>query len=82
MKTMTCKDLGGACQEKFNAETFEEMGDKSKAHAMEMMKNGDKPHMQKMQEMMKLMQNPIEMKKWFEKKLKEFEALPEDSLFP
>lgn len=28
MKTMTCNDLGGVCDEKFHAETFEEMGEK------------------------------------------------------
>jgi hypothetical protein len=30
MKTMTCKQLGGACDQAFHAETFEEMAEKSK----------------------------------------------------
>lgn len=36
MKTMTCKQLGGACDIAFNANTFEEMADMSKKHGMEM----------------------------------------------
>ena len=27
MKTMTCKQLGGACDEKFSAETFEKIAE-------------------------------------------------------
>ncbi len=78
MKTMTCNQLGGACDMKFHASTFEEMADLSKAHGMEMFKQGDQAHLQAMQEMRKLMQEPGAMQKWFAEKKKEFEALPED----
>jgi hypothetical protein len=78
MKTMTCKQLGGACDEKFHANTFEEMADKSRKHGMEMFQKGDKPHIKAMNEMQELMKNPNEMNKWFEGKRKEFNALPED----
>ena len=40
---MTCKDLGGACDTQFQAETFEKMGELSKKHGMEMFKKGDAP---------------------------------------
>ncbi len=30
MKTMTCKQLGGACDKEFQANTFEEMAELSK----------------------------------------------------
>ncbi|MGS0526510.1 hypothetical protein ACU8V7_16330 [Zobellia nedashkovskayae] len=36
MKTMTCKQLGGACDMEFSANTFEEIADLSKNHGMEM----------------------------------------------
>ena len=36
MKTMTCDQLGGACKETFQAETFEEMAELSKQHGMAM----------------------------------------------
>ena len=78
MKTMTCRQLAGACDKQFHAETFDEMGGMSKKHAMEMVEKGDKEHIEKMEEMTNLMNKPEAMKEWFEKKEKEFDALPED----
>jgi len=45
MKTMTCKQMGGACDETFSAETFEEMAELSKQHGMEMFQKGDEAHL-------------------------------------
>lgn len=78
MKTMNCKELGGACNEQFKAETFQEIAEMSKKHAMEMFQKGDEAHIKKMNEMMELMKNPDAMNKWFENKKNEFEALPEE----
>ena len=78
MKTMTCKQLGGACVKEFHAKTFEEMAEMSKKHAHEMYKKGDEEHLKAMKEMMDLMKDTKAMKKWFESKRKEFVALPED----
>ena len=77
MKTMTCKQLGGACDKEFHAKSFEEMAELSKKHGMEMYREGDAAHIKVMKEMMKLMNNPAEMKAWIENKQKEFDALPE-----
>ena len=76
MKTMTCKQLGGACDKEFHAKTFEEMAEMSKKHGMEMYKKGDGGHIKVMKEMMELMNNPNDMKKWTDSKQKEFNALP------
>ncbi len=78
MKTMTCKQLGGACDLEFHAETFEEMVEKSKNHGMEMFQKGDQGHIKVMNEMKEKMktQSPKEMKEWFDDKRKEFESLP------
>ncbi len=76
MKTMTCAQLGGACQQEFNADTFEEMAEMSKKHGMEMYQKGDQEHILAMKSMMELMKNPIEMNKWFEDRKKEFDQLP------
>lgn len=75
MPTITCKQLGGACSKAFTAETFEEIGDMSRKHAMEMMASNDPDHLEAMQKMSKLMQNPEEMNKWFAERMAEFEAL-------
>ena len=77
MKSMTCTQLGGACDKKFEANSFEEMAELSKKHAMEMMQQGDKAHLEAMNRMKEMMQSPDAMKSWFQNKKKEFESLPE-----
>ena len=78
MKTMTCKQLGGACEKTFQANSFEEMAELSKQHGMEMFQAGDEAHLKVMEDMKDLMQDPIAMQKWFENKKQEFDALPDD----
>ena len=78
MKTMNCKQLGGACDKEFHANTFEEIVDLSKAHGMEMFQNQDTVHLEAMNKIQELMTKPEAMAEWFENKRKEFEALPED----
>lgn len=78
MKTMTCKQLGGACEKEFHANTFEQMAELSKQHGMEMFKKNDVAHIKSMQEMQELMKEPQKMKDWFGLKRKEFESLPEN----
>ncbi len=78
MKKMTCIQLGGACEHEFLANSFQEMATLSKQHAMEMMKKGDKAHLDAMNEMQQKMQTPEDMKSWMETKLNEFNALPEE----
>ena len=75
MKTMTCKQLGGACELEFSANTFEEIAEISKNHGTEMFQKQDSAHLKAMQEMGKLMQNPNAMKEWFDEKRKEFNNL-------
>ena len=78
MKTMNCKQLGGACDKEFHANSFEEIAEMSKQHGMQMFQKNDEAHLKAMNEMQALMQNPEAMKDWFENKKKEFEALPEE----
>ena len=78
MKTMTCKQLGGACDVEFHASTFEEMAEISRRHAMEMLQKGDEEHIRAMDEMRKLMGDPKAMERWMEGKRREFEALSQD----
>ena len=75
---MTCSQLGGACDQAFHADTFEEMGELSKKHAMEMAEKQDVAHVQAMERMKEKMQYPEEMQEWMEAKQKEFDTLPED----
>ena len=77
MKTMNCKQLGGACDLEFHADTFEQMAEMSRKHGMEMLQKGDQEHQEAMNQMRELMQSPEAMQQWMEAKRQEFEALPD-----
>ncbi len=76
MKKMTCRQLGGACDVVFSAETFDQIAELSKKHGMEMYQQKDAAHLEAMQKMQSLMKDPNAMKSWMEEKKKEFDALP------
>ncbi len=78
MKTMTCKELGGACDHVFYANTFEEIAKQSKNHAMEMVEKGDKAHLEAMEKMKELMKEPEKMNEWYENKKAEFQGLEDE----
>jgi len=74
---MTCKQLGGACDLEFHADTFEEMATQSKEHGMEMFQKGEEEHLKAMNQMQELMKSPDAVTNWFNAKRKEFESLPD-----
>jgi len=78
MKVMTCKQMGGACDETFSAETFEEMAELSKAHGMAMFQKQDAAHMAIMGEMKAMMEKPGAMEEYMAEKRRAFEAAPDD----
>lgn len=77
-KTMTCKQLAGACDMQFHADTFDEMAKLSQKHGSEMFAKGDPAHLAAMEAMTTLMSDPSAMQQWMEEKQKEFDVLPED----
>ena len=77
MKTMTCKQLGGACDKSFTAQNFDEMAELSKAHGMEMFQQGDAAHLEVIGEMQKLMMSsPDAMQNFLKEKEELFNSLP------
>lgn len=78
MKKMTCKQLGGACEKVFAANTFEEIAELSKQHGMEMFQNKDEAHLKAMKEMQTLMKDKDAMQAWFNSKKQAFDDLPEE----
>jgi len=78
MKTMTCKQMGGACDETFSANTFEEMAELSKAHGMEMMQKQDAAHLKVMGEMKAIMEKPGAIEEYMAEKRKAFDDAPDD----
>jgi predicted small metal-binding protein len=76
MKTMTCKQLGGACGQTFSANTFDEIAMMVSKHAREMVQQGDAAHIQAMNEMRAAITSPEAMATWMEEKRKAFDSLP------
>jgi len=44
MKRITCRDLGGACDEVIKGNSFDEVGNNCRTHVMEHIKKGDRAH--------------------------------------
>lgn len=77
MKTMTCKQLGGACDQTFSANSFDEIAMMVSKHAREKVQNGDAAHIEAMNEMRNSMASPEAAKAWMDEKRSAFEALAE-----
>ena len=77
MKRVTCKQLGGACDLVFEANTFKEAASLSQQHGMEMVKANDKAHLDAMKEMQVPMTDPQAMQQWMRDKKDMFNSLPE-----
>ena len=77
MKTMTCKQLGGACDTALQAKSFEEIARVCRQHVAEMFEIKDEAHLKAASEMKELMKTPGAMEEWFANKKKEFDALPQ-----
>ena len=69
---------GGACNQEFHANTFEEIAELSKAHGMEMFQKQDESHLEAMNKIQELMKKPGAMEEWLESKRQEFEGLSEN----
>ena len=75
---MTCKQLGGACNQIFSANTFDEIAMMVSKHAREMVQQGDVAHIEAMNEMSGRMTSPEASKAWMDEKRNAFNSLPND----
>lgn len=78
MKTMTCKELGGACSQTFTANSFDEIAMMMSKHAREMIQQGDFAHMEAMNDMRHRMTSPEAMNAWMDEKRNAFNAVKDD----
>ena len=76
---MTCKQLGGACNQTFSANTFDEIAMMVSKHAREMVQQGDAAHIEAMNEMRSRMTSPDATKAWMDEKRNAFNALRDDN---
>jgi len=78
MKTMTFKQLGGACDLQLRGETADEVIKAQDKHLREAVAAGDATHEPALDAMKGRWKNPIKGMGWYKSTKKEFAALPED----
>ena len=78
MKTMTCKQLGGACDLQLRGETADEVIKAQDKHLREAVAAGDETHKPALDAMKGRWKNPIKGMGWYKSTKKEFAALPND----
>lgn len=78
MKTMTCKQLGGACDLQLRGDTADEVIKAQDKHLREAVAAGDTAHEQALDEMKGRWKNPLKGMGWYRKTKREFAELPQD----
>ena len=78
MKTMTCQQLGGACDLPLRGSTADEVIKAQDKHLKEAVAAGDTTHAQALDEMKGRWKHPIKGMGWYKSTKREFAELPED----
>ncbi|MGC2173882.1 MAG: hypothetical protein WA614_00310 [Acidimicrobiales bacterium] len=78
MKTMTCKQLGGACDLEHHGATADEIIKAQDRHLKDVVAAGDHIHEAALKEMKGRWKNPLGGMGWYKKMKREFASLPED----
>jgi hypothetical protein len=78
MKTMTCREMGGACDAAFQGETADGVIKAMDKHLKDVVADGDQAHEAASRAMKGRWKNPIKGMGWYMKTKKDFAALPED----
>jgi len=74
---MSCKELDGPCDLKFQGETLDAIVEKVKNHGYESAQKGNRDHEKAWGDLKEIMDDPEQKEKWLEQKQREFDALPE-----
>ncbi|MCI4658020.1 hypothetical protein [Cryobacterium zhongshanensis] len=78
MKTMTCEQLGGPCQETLRGETADDVIKAQNQHLKDAVKAGDTAHEQAHNEMKARWRHPKQSMDWYTSTKKEFAEIPAD----
>lgn len=78
MKTMTCSQLGGACDFQLQGETADKVIKLQDKHLNDVVAGGDEAHKEALKEMKGRWKHPVSGMKWYKNTKREFGALPED----
>ncbi len=78
MKTMTCRQMGGACDLPLHGNTADEVIKAQDGHLKEVVAGGDDAHKSALKSMKGRWKHPISGMGWYRKMKGDFAALPED----
>ncbi|MDQ6697660.1 MAG: hypothetical protein M3Z46_09425 [Actinomycetota bacterium] len=78
MKTMTCNQLGGACDAELHGETANDVIKAQDKHLKEVVAEGDEAHKGALQDMKGRWKHPLSGMAWYRNTKRAFAALPED----
>jgi hypothetical protein len=78
MKTMTCRQLGGACDLALRGETADAVIKAQDRHLREAVAGGDTAHGPALEEMKGRWKHPLRGMGWYKSTKREFAGLPED----
>ena len=78
MKTMTCKQLGGACDLQLRGSTADEVINAQDKHLKESVAGGDETHEKALKNMKGRWKHPLKGMGWYKDTKREFAALPDD----
>jgi predicted small metal-binding protein len=78
MKTMTCRQLGGACDLALRGDTADEVIKAQDKHLREVVAAGDEAHESALKAMKGRWKRPVSGMRWYRQTKRDFAALPED----
>jgi predicted small metal-binding protein len=78
MKTMTCRQLGGACDLELRGGSADDVIKAQDQHLKDAVKGGDASHAQAHQDMKGRWRHPVASMGWYRDTKKAFADLPED----
>lgn len=77
-KTMTCRQLGGACDLAISGETADDVIAQQDQHLKDVVAAGDEAHVPARKDMRARWRRPVSGLKWYNATKKTFAELPED----
>lgn len=77
-KTMTCRELGGACDLELRGETADEVIVQQDQHLKDVVAGGDTAHEEALQAMKGRWKRPVSGLKWYRSTKRTFAARPAD----
>lgn len=78
MKTMTCRQLGGPCDQPHTGEDANDVIKAQDQHLREQVDGGDEAHAPALKEMKSRWRKPVSGLGWYRKAQRDFADLPED----